>query len=187
MRRVVLLIAGVSMLAVATGVASAAIRDGNAEQAPRGKTVAYYVQRDVTDDEIPILVTQEPPYTNVLEVELPDITGRRAYLGTATFTLVNFGTVDAEIHCAVGNRMGHELFVPVDQLSDPSLGGMPEQNVATYTLTGLVEGGGSMALGCHLVNWVGFGQGTPAPEVGFRRGSLEVVLVSKLVDQTVAT
>jgi hypothetical protein len=186
MRRVVLVIGLVLMAAAAAGIASAANPGGEAAQGTGPRTLAYHVQRDVTGEEIPILVTQEPPYTNVLEIHLPPISGKEAYLGTATFTLVNFGPTDANVHCGVGNRMGHELFVPVNQLSNPSLGGMPGADSATYTLTGLIGHAESMALGCHLFTWVGAAQGTPAPDVGFRRGTLEVLYVSKLRDLTPA-
>lgn len=99
------------------------------EQGPPGPTLGYYVQAQ--DVEMPIAAT--PGYTTPLVLDLPDTEAQAGYLGSATFTLVNYGDVDAQVNCNVGNRMGHELFVPVNQLSNPSAGGFWPQNAITHT------------------------------------------------------
>jgi hypothetical protein len=145
---------------------------------PPGPALGYYVQAQ----DVELSITTEG-YTIPLSLDLPEVEPPAGYLGSATFTLVNYGDVDAQVNCNVGSRMGHELFVPVNQQSDPSGGGFWAQNLATFTLTGASSSGG-MVLGCQIVGWIGSESGTPAPDVRFRRGSMEAIYISELDDQT---
>ena len=146
-------------------------------QGPPGPSLGYYVQKDVTASEIPIAA--DPGRTHLLQLQLDPVNDPGAYLLSATFVLVNYGPVDASVNCGVGNRMGHELFVPVNQLSAGMPGGVWTQNLTMVTLTGVAQS--TTALGCSIFGWPGTG---PAPVITFRRGSLSAVYVSNLDDQT---
>jgi len=150
------------------------------EQGPAGPTLGWYKQGDwAAEGDLPLTVGG-----TILQITLPYISESSACFGSATFELVNHGPVDATVNCNVGNTMGHELFVPVNQLSDSSQGGVWGSDISTFTLTGMSTFN-EMRLECRIQNWQGQGQGQgPVPDVRIRRGSLEATYVSVLNSET---
>lgn len=147
---------------------------------PAGMAVGGYVQLTLEDHDPVTLVASQ---TTVASLTLPSLPPGGGYLGTVTFEVVNNGSADADLVCNLGNRMAFALFVPFDQLSDHSLGGVSTSNSSLFTMSGLSDYGG-IELRCGILGWQGRPEGDPQPEILVVAYTLSAIAMDSIDEQT---